>query len=105
MLNHPQPISPEEWDEIAALPIVRECRWLAEGESGQGLSLRACGARFSPAATGMSPEGARGHPPRRVSSGAVRIAADEHTARIVHASLAPDALTTRSLERAPRESG
>jgi hypothetical protein len=44
--NHPHVISPAEWDEIAALPFIREAWGLAATDSGDDLASVCYGAKF-----------------------------------------------------------
>ena len=44
--HHPQPISSQEWEEIAAVPYVREAWGLLDDESGEHLASVCYGAKF-----------------------------------------------------------
>jgi len=46
MNRNPSPLSPTEWDEVAALEVVHESWGLGSGDAGEALSEVAYGAKF-----------------------------------------------------------
>ncbi len=44
--NNPQIISPQEWEEIAAMPVIRNAWGLAADEGGEDLASVCYGAKF-----------------------------------------------------------
>jgi hypothetical protein len=47
MKSNPKPLSLAEWDEVAALPLVRECWGLEADQKGREFSQVAYGAKFA----------------------------------------------------------